>query len=74
MTVRVFLTALAIALTLSSASAQVGGMGGGGRGGHHQKPEKTAKTQKQPRADENAYRAALKTIPDKHFDAWNGIR
>jgi hypothetical protein len=72
---RILLTALAIALMMANASAQgVGGMGGtGGGGGRHQQRDKTDKTEK-PKVDDKAYNAALKTIPDKHFDAWGGMR
>jgi hypothetical protein len=76
MALRILATAFAIALMTASAAAQgVGGTGGSGFGGRHQKREKTAKTETpQPKVDENAYKAALKSIPDKSFDPWNGAR
>lgn len=75
----VLATALAFALMMASAHAQgVGGLGGGmggGGGGRHQHSGKTAKTSKpEPKADDKAYNAALKSIPDKPFDTWSGIR
>jgi hypothetical protein len=78
-TMRILATALAIALMMTSAGAQgvggTGGMGGSGFGGRHQQGGKTAKTATpKPKVDEKAYNAALKTIPDKPFDAWSGVR
>ena len=81
MTTRILLAAFAIALMMANASAQgVGGMGGtgtggGGGGGRHQQRDKTDKTEPaKPKVDEKAYNDALKTIPDKHSDAWGGMR
>lgn len=79
MAMRIVAAALAIALMTVSAGAQgVGGMGGtgdSGFGGRHQQRGKTAKTETpKPKVDEKAYNAALKTVPDKPFDAWNGVR
>jgi hypothetical protein len=73
---RILATALAIALMTADASAQaVGGMGGSGFGGRHQQHQKTTKTESaQPKVDESAYKAALKSVPDKPFDPWNGVR
>ncbi|MGB7079151.1 MAG: hypothetical protein WBD53_18355 [Xanthobacteraceae bacterium] len=75
---RILAIALALALTAVSSHAQgVGGVGGmgGGFGGRHQGRAKTAKaeTPKQ-KVDDKAYKDALKSIPDKPFDAWNGVR
>lgn len=72
--------ALAVASMITSAQAQgVGGMGGmggmSGGGRHHQQQEKTAKTTTPtPKADTKAYNDALKSIPDKPFDAWHSLR
>jgi hypothetical protein len=73
---RVLVTALAIALMTADASAQgVGGMGGGAAGGHQQPHGKTDKIEPaKPKVDEKDYNAALKSIPDKHPDAWSGMR
>jgi hypothetical protein len=77
-TARILIAALAMALLTASAGAQgVGGTGGmdGGLGGRHQRQAKTkgAETPK-PKVDEKAYNAALKQLPDKHYDAWHGVR
>jgi hypothetical protein len=76
MAMRILAAALAIALMTASAGAQgVGGVDGNGFGGRHKQHGKTAKTAApKPKVDEKAYSAALKTLPDKPFDAWNGVR
>jgi hypothetical protein len=44
----------------------------GGRKQHQQKADKpTAQT---PKADDKAYSAALKSLPNKPFDPWHGAR
>jgi hypothetical protein len=72
---RILVAALTMGLMLASAQAQqsdpAGGFGGGGK--HHAKTEKTA-TPAAPKADDKAYKAALKDLPDKQFDAWHGVR
>jgi Spy/CpxP family protein refolding chaperone len=80
-TLTVLASAIAFALLTASAQAQnVGGMGGaggtgGGFGGRHSKQGKTEKAETQkPKVDENAYNAALNQLPNKKFDAWNGVR
>jgi hypothetical protein len=73
------LIASAVVLVMTSAQAQdvggMGGMGSGGFGGRHrgqqQKNAKAATTT--PKADEKAYNAALKGIPDKPYDPWRGV-
>jgi hypothetical protein len=70
------IAAFALALLASAANAQMADSGGGGLGGgkgRQQKAEKTD-TQHAPKADEKAYAAALKTVPDKPFDPWHGVR
>jgi hypothetical protein len=60
-------------LTQSSyAQAPGGGGSGGGRRQHQQKENKPASTA--PKADEKAYNAALKSLPNKPFDPWRGAR
>jgi hypothetical protein len=73
MTKTVMATALAVALMTTGAQAQ-GGMGGGG--GRHQKQQKTDKTASPTaKADEKAYNAVLKLIPDKKpADPWGNMR
>jgi opacity protein-like surface antigen len=70
------LIASAAMLVMTSAQAQdAGGMGAGGFGGrHHGQQQKNAKAATPtPKADEKAYNAALKRIPDKPYDPWHGI-
>ena len=70
------LLAFAIGLVTVSAHAQgMGGMGSGGGGGHkHQKQTDKIDPQK-PKADDKAYNAALKGLPDKPKpDPWQGTR
>jgi hypothetical protein len=70
--------AVLASLTLAqSASAQMTGSGSGGGGGgggrKHQQEPKTTDTTK-PKADDKAYNAALKSLPDKPYDPWSGAR
>ena len=61
------------ALLTQNCYAQAGGGGsGGGRKQHQQKADKPAS--QTPKADEKAYNAALKSLPDKPFDPWRGAR
>jgi hypothetical protein len=55
-------------MMMASAQAQTGG-------GHHkssgqQKAEKSAT----PKADDKAYNAALRSLPNKPYDPWSGTR
>ena len=72
------LLAFAVGLATVNAHAQgMGGMGGGGMGGGgHKHQKQTDKTDPQkPKADDKAYNAALKGIPDKPKpDPWQGAR
>jgi hypothetical protein len=73
---KVGIAALAAALVTTaflppSAYAQTPGGGGGGRK-HQQKENKPASTA--PKADEKAYNAALKSLPNKPYDPWRGAR
>jgi len=66
---------LLIAPTIGSACAQATGGGNPGSGGHKQHQQKTDKTDAQkPKADDKAYNAALKSLPNKPFDPWHGAR
>jgi hypothetical protein len=76
---RILIAAFSIALLASTASAQ--GAGGAGDpsgsfgGSHHRQQGKTDKAPTaKPKVDEKAYNAALKELPDKHYDAWHGVR
>jgi hypothetical protein len=70
-TTAIVLLASTIGLTTLSAYAQgMGGMGGG-----HKHQQKTDKSDPQkPKADDKAYNAALKNLPDKPYDPWQGAR
>jgi hypothetical protein len=71
---KLMITMLATMLLAESCYAQAtgGGGSGGGRKRHEQKADKpTAQT---PKADEKAYNATLKSLPDKPFDPWRGAR
>jgi hypothetical protein len=73
----VFMT---FAVTLAAASAQaqdaggMSGMGGGPGGRHHKQGQTKTADAPKPKADEKAYTAALKELPDKQYDAWHGVR
>ena len=63
---------LAFVIGLATVSARAQGMGGGG----HKHQKQTDKTEPQKsKADEKAYNAALKSVPDKPKpDPWQGAR
>jgi hypothetical protein len=61
---------LATALLVQSCYAQTPG---GGRK-PLQQDKKTDKPSQAPKADEKAYNAALKNLPNKPFDPWHGAR
>jgi hypothetical protein len=69
--VRLTVATLTISMLVGGAHAQ--GMGGGRKGGRHQQTTDKADAQK-PKADDKAYSAALKTLPDKPFDPWSNAR
>ena len=69
-TTAMVLLASTIGLTTLSAHAQ--GMGGFGG---HKRQQKTDKSDSQPpKADDKAYNAAIKNLPDKPYDPWQGAR
>jgi hypothetical protein len=65
--------ALAVALPMSGANAQQTGIGQGSGRKHQQYKTDSAKLTTQ-KADEKAYSAALKSIPNKPYDPWSGAR
>ncbi len=68
---RFLLVAFAAALLVGSAYAQSpGGLGGGRK--HEQKSDKPA--EQKPKVDEQAYKNALKKLPDKPYDPWRNAR
>ena len=75
---RAFMIAAIIAVLAVPAHAQMG-QGGGGSGGKLGKrsDEQTAVEQQQKKNEENAYKDALKKIPDqpvKQKDPWGNMR
>ena len=75
---RIWLALLILALAIATAHAQVSGLGNG-QGGYRQP---MADRHKDPsnrpppptKADDKAYRDALKRVPDKPYDPWQGTR
>jgi hypothetical protein len=65
--------AFAIASLVSVANAQQGGSGSGGGRKHHQQKSDTAASTA-VKADDKAYSAALKSLPNKPYDPWAGTR
>jgi hypothetical protein len=61
--------ALTAGSALVAAPALAQGMGGGKH--HH---AAAAQTATKPKADDSAYKNALTTMPDKHFDPWGEVR
>jgi hypothetical protein len=64
--------ALAFLSSVCDAQQATGGTGGGQKR-HQQKTDKSA-TQTAPKADDKAYNAALKSLPNKPYDPWFGAR
>jgi hypothetical protein len=65
---------LSLAFLASVSHAQQATSGtGGGQKRHQQKTDKSA-AQTAPKADEKAYNAALKSLPNKPYDPWFGAR
>jgi len=64
-------TAFAIVSLISAGNAQQAGSGGG-RKHHEQKADPATSTA--PKADEKAYNAVLKSLPNKPYDPWSGTR
>jgi len=78
MRVRLLVAGLTIALTVTSAQAQVG-MPGGARIGDQAsdagRRQEAAKAEAlKPKVDEKAYSSALRNIPEKQYDPWRGVR
>ncbi len=69
---RFLLAAFAVALFVGSAYAQAPGGGGFGGRKHEQKSDKPA--EQKPKVDEQAYKNALKKLPDKPYDPWHNAR
>jgi hypothetical protein len=61
---------LLFAVCMSAQSAHAQGMGGRGR----QRADAPKSTGKATKADEKAYKDALKSIPEKKVDPWGNMR
>ena len=70
---------LGIALTTASAQAQVGGASGispsmgTAQIGQHASSN-SRQSEPKVKANDNAYHSALKSLPDKKYDPWHGVR
>jgi Ni/Co efflux regulator RcnB len=69
---RIVATALALVMLAGSAHAQATGGNGGARKQHQQRADKS--DSQKTKADDKAYNAALKSLPDKPFDPWHNVR
>jgi len=68
---RILIAVIAVALLMASALAQ-----GSGKGKRQQQDAAKKEDPARKKADEEAYRKALKSIPDakEKQDPWNGVR
>jgi hypothetical protein len=79
-TLRLIVTAVAIAVLTVSAQAQspsqgTPGVTGGDFGGSHHRRGNIKKVEApKPKVDEKGYKAALDQLPNKQYDAWHGVR
>lgn len=78
---RILIALLVLALTAADSLAQMSATPGGGQSGGYREPfahrnQEPSKTEPPPKlkADEKAYNSALKAIPDKPYDPWQGTR
>jgi len=75
---RLFVAGLAMALLVSAAQAQMNPQGSqmqnasriGQQAGHANDPAAESKV----KANEKAYNAVMKNLPDKQYDPWHGVR
>lgn len=63
---------LDVTLMLGSARAQTAPAGFGGKNHDHTQNGKADPPK--PKVDDKAYNSALKSLPDKQYDAWHGMR
>jgi hypothetical protein len=69
---RVVAAEIAIFMLAEAAHAQAIGGNGGARNQHQQRTDKS--DSQKTKADDKAYNAALKSLPDKPFDPWRNVR
>jgi len=73
--IRLFVLAfLFVAFLASVAKAQQATSGTGDGQKRHQRKADKSITHAAPKADEKAYNAALKSLPNKPYDPWLGTR
>jgi hypothetical protein len=76
---RLLIAGLALALMAANAQAQVPGgpqagqMNAAQAIGHSASQRLDDKSEK-PKANDKAYNAALRNLPDKQYDPWHGVR
>jgi hypothetical protein len=58
---------------MTPQGAQIQGNSSIGQSAGRAAPEDTSKTQK-VKANDKAYNAVLKNLPDKQYDPWHGVR
>ncbi len=73
---RWLVAALALALLVSGAQAQQspGLTAAQGIGQHAAKAATNGQEDKSVKANDKAYNAALRNLPDKQYDPWHGVR
>jgi hypothetical protein len=79
---RLGMASLMLALMVTSAQAQLGNTPGVSPGTgaamnvgkHSEAAEQKAESAQKVKANDNAYNAALKNLPDKQYDPWHGVR
>jgi hypothetical protein len=71
--IKILGTAVALAVMVASAQAQMGGSPGGARQPFDKRSTNGPKDPPKAKADDKAYNSALKSLPDKQYDPWHGI-
>jgi Spy/CpxP family protein refolding chaperone len=74
---RILIAALLIPLPLvlaTAANAQSSGPTMGGGNGGHRHGQSAAQSSRTTKADDKAYKDALKTVPNKPYDPWLNTR
>jgi Ni/Co efflux regulator RcnB len=72
MMMRIVAVVLAMVMLAGAAHAQAIGGNGGARKQHQQRTDES--DSQKTKADDKAYNAALKSLPDKPFDPWRNVR
>jgi long-subunit fatty acid transport protein len=75
---RWLIAGLALALTIAAAQAQLSPqqtqMNGASRLGQGAAKQGADSDKNKPKANDKAYNAALRNLPDKQYDPWHGVR